>query len=283
MPRKTEGPARLRIPSLTLHRASGQAVARFHGCDTYFGRFGSRESRQRYKAAVAEYLAGGMRPRLRADSALTVADISARWVEHLGRQRCGPIDDRARLALKALVKLFGGIPAQDFGPKRLKLLQHEQVRDDLALSTLNQRVAYIKRLFRFAASEELVPGGVAHALDAVDGLRRGEFGVRDRTKVRPVAWEHVEPVLERVSPQVAAMIRLSWFTSMRSGEVCAMRPQDIDRTDPECWWYVPLHHKTENHGRERRVPLGPRAQGVLRPFLERVPAPAPDGDRKSVV
>jgi integrase len=54
-----------------------------------------------------------------------------------------------------------------------------------------------------------------------------------------------------------------------------MRPGDIDRAD-KVWIYTPAHHKTEHHGRQRVIALGPQAQEVLRPFLNRVPAPPED-------
>src|SRR5262245_36675452 len=62
------------------------------------------------------------------------------------------------------------------------------------------------------------------------------------------------------------MIQLQRRTGMRSGEVCSMRTIDVDATG-KVWAYTPASHKTEHHGRERRVHLGPRAQAVLRPWL----------------
>ena len=45
-----------------------------------------------------------------------------------------------------------------------------------------------------------------------------------------------------------------------------MRPCDIDRSK-KIWTYRPFTHKTEHHGKERLIFLGPRAQRVLIPFL----------------
>lgn len=57
---------------------------------------------------------------------------------------------------------------------------------------------------------------------------------------------------------------------MRPGEVCAMRPRDID-TNGEVWVYQPAEHKSEHHGHIRRVYLGPKAQAALESFLTRKP------------
>jgi integrase len=45
-----------------------------------------------------------------------------------------------------------------------------------------------------------------------------------------------------------------------------MRTTDVDRAG-RVWIYTPESHKTEHHGRERRIYLGPAAQAILRPWL----------------
>jgi hypothetical protein len=45
-----------------------------------------------------------------------------------------------------------------------------------------------------------------------------------------------------------------------------MRTRDVD-TSGRVWSFTPEAHKTEHHGKERRIYLGPRAQTVLRPWL----------------
>jgi integrase len=54
---------------------------------------------------------------------------------------------------------------------------------------------------------------------------------------------------------------------MRPGEVCRLRPCDVDRSGP-VWLYRPGRHKTAYRGRERVVPIGPKAQAVLTCWLE---------------
>ncbi|MBL8796514.1 MAG: hypothetical protein JNM56_21620 [Planctomycetia bacterium] len=50
-------------------------------------------------------------------------------------------------------------------------------------------------------------------------------------------------------------------------DIVEMKPCDIDRSGP-IWEYRPGRHKGEHHERERAVFLGPRAQKLLRPYLE---------------
>jgi integrase len=68
------------------------------------------------------------------------------------------------------------------------------------------------------------------------------------------------------------MIELQLLTGMRPGEVCAMRPADVDTTGA-VWVYRPGQHKLAYRGRPREVVLGPKAQAVLRAF-----APPGPGD-----
>jgi integrase len=79
-------------------------------------------------------------------------------------------------------------------------------------------------------------------------------------------------ILPFLSPQVATMVQLQWLTAMRPGEACAMRMRELNRDGPteqgvKLWIYQPEHHKTEHHGRTRVIPLGPKCQELLRPFL----------------
>jgi len=67
---------------------------------------------------------------------------------------------------------------------------------------------------------------------------------------------------------VADMVRFQRLTGCRPGEVCALRPCDIDRTS-EIWIYSPARHKTAHHGRDRVIFIGPKAQQILRAYLLR--------------
>lgn len=62
------------------------------------------------------------------------------------------------------------------------------------------------------------------------------------------------------------MVDLQRTTAMRPGEVCIIRTCDIDRSSA-IWIYRSVSHKTEHHGHERKVYLGPKAQVILKPWL----------------
>ncbi|MGC4033711.1 MAG: hypothetical protein QM754_18655 [Tepidisphaeraceae bacterium] len=52
-------PARKRIPSLRLHKPSGQAVVTLNGKDYYLGRHGTPEAQAAYESRIGEYLLAG--------------------------------------------------------------------------------------------------------------------------------------------------------------------------------------------------------------------------------
>ena len=66
------------------------------------------------------------------------------------------------------------------------------------------------------------------------------------------------------------MIQIQRLTGIRPGEVVTLRACDIQMTG-RVWTYRPASHKTEHHDLEREAWFGPRAQKVLRLFLDREP------------
>jgi integrase len=140
----------------------------------------------------------------------------------------------------------------------------------LSRGVINTRVGRIKRLFKWAVAEELVPPSVYHGLQAVAGLSFSRSLARETEPIRPVPDLHVAATLSFVSPHVAAMVKVQRLTGMRSGELVLMRPADIDTTG-EIWIYEPFDHKGRWRGQKKIVPLGLGAQQILAPFLTRDP------------
>lgn len=167
-----------------------------------------------------------------------------------------------------LVKHCPTMLAEDFGPRKLKDIREIMIENNLSRSTVNKYIGIIKQMFKWAASDELIPGGVYHSLQAVSGLQRGRSDARETEPVKPAPVEDVLRVLPYASKIIAAMIELQMHTGMRSSELCSMRPCDID-TNGKIWQYTPQEHKTQHFGHSKTVPLGPRCQEILRPFLLR--------------
>ncbi|MDB5352700.1 MAG: Phage integrase family protein [Planctomycetota bacterium] len=272
-----------KIPSYRLHKPTGQAVVRLDGRDFYLGKHGSEGSHEAYRRRIAEWLTHGpvVAPSEPDSSGggipLTVNDLILAYWHHAevyyqspdGTPSSEP--EKIKLALRPLKRIYGSTPARDFGPKALKSVRQVMVDGGLCRRTINQRVALIVRLFRFAVESEFAPASLHHALKAVPGLRSGRSGAKESRTIKPVSSDRVDATLPHLSRQLRAVVELQRLTGMRSGEVLSMRSMDVDTID-DVWEYVPERHKTAHHGKKRRIFLGPRAQEIVRAWLREDPA-----------
>lgn len=174
-----------RIPTYRRHRPSGQAVATFGGRDFYLGAFGSKASKAEYRRRLAEWLAAGS-PTYTAPeaSALTVNDLILRYWRHV-KAYYRPETREGTIAptLRRLRKLYGPTLATEFGPLALKAFQRALLDERIALADpkaaprrlsrpyINRALQWVRRLFRWAVGEQLIPPSVLQALQAVDGLK----------------------------------------------------------------------------------------------------------------
>jgi integrase len=270
-----------RIPTYRRH-TSGQARVTLNGKDHLLGPYGSKESREAYDRLIAEWLVNRGRAPTQAEEEqepLSVNElILAYWkfaVEYYGFDA----NDRGdayclRDALRVVKALYGSTPALDFGPLALKACRWQMVEKSWSRNYANAQVDRVRRMFRWAAEEELLPGSVYDNLAKVTGLRKGKCKARESEKVRPVPQDVVDATLPFLHPMPRAMVELQRLTGMRPGEVCRLRGMDLEVSGP-VWVYRPGSdqapegdHKTAHHGHERAVLIGPRAQEILKPWLK---------------
>jgi hypothetical protein len=211
-------------PAYCHHRTKGKAYVRLNGDFIYLGPYGSEESKAEYRRVVGEWLATGRSPRQLAEAAGPSVNevLLAYWRFAEGYYPSGSGDRKGELerivyAIKPLKDLYGTTSAAGFGPLALKAVRQKMIDAGLCRTTVNQRIGCIKRIFKWAASEELVPPTVYHGLQSVEGLRRGRSAAREAEPVRPVSDGHVDAVLPFLPPTVVAMVRLHRLTGMRSG------------------------------------------------------------------
>ena len=176
-----------------------------------------------------------------------------------------------RYSVRPLVDMFANLPIEEFGPLRLKEVREKMIELGWCRKLINKRVCIIKRMFKWAVSEQIVSPVILHGLQAVVGLKRGRCKAKENQRVLPVDEKYVDMVLPYTTKVVAAMIQLQLLTGMRPSEVVILRPSDIDRSG-KIWHYFPYKYKTqhlEDPTKRRIVSIGPKAQDVLRPFLLR--------------
>lgn len=148
--------------------------------------------------------------------------------------------------------------------------EEEGGRRGWGVTYTNAQVRRLCRLFKWAASQELVSASVRVELLAVHSLKAGRCAARAGRIVRPVPVEVVEKTLPFMASPVAAAVRIQLLTGARPDEVLSLRPCDIDTNGGEGVWVVrPARNKTQYMGHDRAMFLGPRAQAVLEPFMGR--------------
>lgn len=228
-------------PSYCHHTPKNLAYVRLGGEFIYLGTYGSPESKIKYERLVAEWLGRGRiatngsgdDPELSVNAVLLTY---VKFAQSFYRNSEGTPTlelDKIAQAIGPLKTLYGETPAAAFGPVALKAVRQKMIESNLARTTVNQRVSCIRRIFKWAVSEELLPPSVYHGLQAVDGLKRGRCAARETDPVRPVPEAHIDAVLPFLCLTLRAMVQVQRYTGMRSGELCLLRACDLDMSsDP---------------------------------------------------
>lgn len=293
------GNSRRRVPSYCLHKPTGQAYCRIDGQQVYLGKYGSQKSREEYERRVAAWLEDGgfsetccVKRREIVNSWLSIAELAVLYLRHCREFFIGPSGEISRsielceTAVRELDNYCGDWQVSDFGPRALKNMRANMfTRECLKPGStdsdgnrltwsrqhINKVVDAVRRVFCWGASEELVSAEQYHALMTVATLQRGRHGVRESAEILPVDDAIIEQTIPHLPPIVADMVRLQRLTGMRPGEVCCLSPDQIDCTN-DIWIYLPIRHKTSYRGKVRAIAIGPRAQSLLTPYLDRDPA-----------
>jgi integrase len=271
--------------------------------DYRLGPPGTEAARIAYAQLQAELLATAGTPA--TSGRITLAEIVVRFMRHAAGYYVdhdgGPGSEVGafKLSLLPALHLYGDSPAEAFGPLCLKATRELMVHgwtqerscgrpgggresitwEPLCRSVTNQRIRRIKNVFRWAASEELLPAAVHQALCTVRPLARGRTRAHETKPVQDVPDEIVVATLPHLHPVMRDMVQVQRFAGMRPGELVVMRPMDVDRTafkidGVPIWVYRPGsdrqhgRHKGTWRGHGKAVPLGPQAQAVLATYLD---------------
>lgn len=268
----------MKIPKHCHHKASGRGVVRLAGKDRYTGTWGTPEADAEYERLIAEWLVSRGKPQ--PSEGLTVVELLAAYLEHCeGRRPAAKQLDHVKNALRAVRRLYGHTKARDFGPLALKAVRQTWIDAGLSRNSVNHLAGAVKQLFRWATEQELIPGGQYQAIKAVPSIPVGDPTVKPSKRVQPVSREDVEKTLAVAGRVVRDMVRVQLLTGCRASEIANMRPCDIDRDGKDrdgtrfegVWVYEPPHHKTVAKGHRRVVFIGPKAQAILTPYLDRPP------------
>ncbi len=190
--------SRKKVPSLRRHKGFGQGVVTLGGRDVYCGPWPAnlksppQDVEDRYRRAVGEWLAAGFSnlgstapsqtvpaPQPRPALAYTVDEVLAAFLTHAQKYHVRADGKQTsqfnlfKLVMKTGRRLYGGTPAAGFGPLALKAVREDFIRQGLSRGVVKSFVSKVRSIVRWAAGNEMLPGGVVHSLECVTGLRPG--------------------------------------------------------------------------------------------------------------
>jgi integrase len=273
-------PLRKAVPSYLLHKQTGRARAVWtdetgtRREKLLPGAFNSSESRAAHARLINEQAVGGT---VAVQSAPTVAEVLEKYLLHAERHYRGPNGRTTstyrgfKRIVRATRLLYATLRADQFGPLAMKAVRNTWIVSGLARSEVNRRAKMLRRIFKWAAEEELIPASVPVSLSMVSGLQKGRTTARESERVLPVAEADVNATLPYLKPHARALILFMRHTGCRPGEACSLRPCDITTT-ANVWQYRPAHHKNTHRDRERVIAIGPLAQALLTSMMPDDPA-----------
>ncbi|MDA8563105.1 site-specific integrase [Mariniblastus sp.] len=262
------------LPKYSKHKASGQAVVHLSGTDFYLGPHGTKASKIEYDRLVGEWLANGRRLSVVSNEVqITIVELCAQYwrfckTYYVKNGEATNEQAGVKAAIRFLKINYAKSFARDFGPLALEVVRQQMIDAGNSRRYINQNIGRIKRMFRWAVSKELIPVEIHQALATVPGLKQGKSNARETDRILPVEIEVVDATLEHATKIVQDMVRLQLLTGCRPGEICSIKPVEIDRSEV-VWRYQPGSHKMEHKGRQRVILIGPQAQAILLPYLLR--------------
>ncbi len=247
-----------------------RAYVKVGGKRVSLGEYGSPDSYEKFSQIVrGDTDPSPQKAPRTASTAPTVAMLMVEYLDFAIRKYGGERASEVvhtRQAFRILRQTHGDLLAREFGPRAFQQMRLAMVRAGWTRRYIRDQCQRVKRLVGWGVAEELLPRDAKHALDAVTGLSRGEFGVLEGREVTPVSDEVITTTLRHLRPTVADMVRIQRLTGMRPGEVVQLSSKYLDRTG-EVWLFKPPRHKTQKSGKQRIVAIGPQAQQFLSKYL----------------
>jgi len=237
------------------------------------GAFDSAESQAAFARLVAELAVSPTRTPTRPDpNGITVNEVLLAYIEYAEQHYRAPdgvqTDEvrHIKTACRFVRELYGTTTATLFGPLSLKAVRERFVAAGWCRKSVNARVERVRRVFRWAVAEELVPPAVHQALAAVAGLQRGRTPARETAPIAPVDEATVDATLPHLTRHVRGLVEFQTLTGCRPGEACRVRRCDID-TGGAVWIFRPTLHKGSWRGKPRNIAIGPKAQTLLKAYF----------------
>jgi len=231
-------------------------------------------SRLKYERLITAWMTGEPEPAPKeSPSDCTIAELALHYLRNHAEKHYvkdgQPTSElmNVKRAIRVLRECYTALPAKEFSPLKLKACRDRLIADGLCRSSVTRYQSIITRIIAYGVEQEMVPGETWYAIKAVKPLQANRTDARETEPIGPVSDKDVAATLSHLSEPYRTMVRLQGLLGCRPGELTSMQGGDIDRSKP-VWVYRPQSHKTQHHGKDRVIPIGPQAQLLLRPLLD---------------
>lgn len=282
MKRAQTTPTKPRLPKMGFHKASGKYRVYLSGIEVFLGA-DPAEAQKRYRLEVAAWMGRSCQAPPPAPDEIRVMELVSRYTAYAREYyaACPDNVDRLKVWLQPLIDLCDTLPAAALSPQLLKAVRSTmaegrpadpvtktKARRAWTRKYCNQAVQGIVRMYKWAASEGLIPVAAWQALTTVEGLRKGFCTAKESGVRHPITQEELDAVRGSLPSPVMAALEVMFLCGARPSEVLNLKPADIDRAG-DVWRAELVKHKTANKGKTRTLHFGPKAQRVLQPYLLR--------------
>lgn len=223
------------------------------------GRWATQEAELAYRQVCANFYNGIIKPPVEqrpADEVVTVAELLAKYLETKiikDRQSL----EQAELLIQKVLDLYADLPVEQFSamsfrcvrdclikysrkPQRRVPTKSGEYYIDLepwSRNYINKLMNHLKMIFSWGISYDLVPPDVLAKIRSVRALSRDEAPewMEDTEPVGAVPDSVVVRTLPYMQPIIADMVKIQRAACMRPCELCNLKVEDLDCSDPEVW------------------------------------------------
>ena len=176
-----------------LCKNGGSAFVTWRGKRFHLGKYGTPEAEQAYKQWLDDWLLDGYS--YSSNKEITVSNLCTYYLQYAQKKYISNGKPTSTIhminsVIRRLSENYGSLPAKQFGPLKLRTLRNVLLTGTytsppkpLKLETVEIMSFYVKSIFKYAASMELIDIHIYQSLETVESLRGNNF----QTKIAPQA------------------------------------------------------------------------------------------------
>jgi integrase len=200
---------------------------------------------------------------------ICVAEAINAYLEHAERYYNGGSEYKGVYdACEPLARQFASLPIRDFGITQFKVIREHWIKRGCSRQYVNKQMKRLLRVAKWLVAEQIADPMLHHSLKCVDNLKQGRCDVPEAEPITPVSDADVDAAVQFMPPVIADMVRLQRLIGCRPGELCQIKPAMVD-TSGDVWTITIVDHKNAWRGKDRIIAVGPKAQAILKPYLDR--------------